>query len=79
MYIAKVDENGQITIPREYINKLDADYYILEVKNDEIILKPVKSLAGALEKYAKKGKDIEKIMNEEEKALEIAFVQKHSS
>jgi len=79
MHITKMTKKGQITIPAEYRKQLKSDYYLVEIKNNEIIIKPLKNLAGSLKKYAKKNKNIEKILEEEKKALEVAFIEKHSS
>ncbi len=79
MHITKITKKGQITIPAEYRKKLKSDYYVVEIKNEEIIIKPFSSPAGSLKKYAKKGKNIEKIMEEEEKVLGEAFIEKHKN
>jgi len=79
MYITKITKKGQITIPSEYRKKLKAQYYIVEIKDNEIIIKPFKTLAGSLKKYAKKNKTIEEIMEEEQKALEERIVEKYKS
>jgi len=47
----------------------------VEIKDDEIIIKPFNSPAGSLKKYAKKGKNIEKIIEEEKKVLEEAIIE----
>ena len=72
-------KKGQITIPAEYRKKLNAEYYSVEIKDDEVVIKPVKSLAGSLKKYAQKSKDIKKIIEEEKKSFSEALIEKHNS
>ncbi|WP_457642247.1 AbrB/MazE/SpoVT family DNA-binding domain-containing protein [Persephonella sp.] len=78
MFITKMTKKGQITIPAEYRKKLKAEYYTVEIKDGEIVLKPFRQLAGSLKKYAKKGK-IEKVIQEEKKAFGEALIEKHKS
>jgi len=78
MYITKMTKKGQITIPAEYRKKLNTEYYSVKIKGDELIVKPVRSVAGSLKKYAKKGKSIEKIMEEEKKSFSEALIEKHT-
>jgi len=75
MHITKTTKKGQITIPAEYRKKLKSDYYTVEIKDEEIIIKPVKKLAGSLKKYAKKGENIEEVLEKEQKALERVFIE----
>lgn len=79
MYVTKMTKKGQITIPVEYRKKLKSDYYVVEIKDNEIIIKPFSSPAGSLKKYAKKGKNIEKIIEEEKEAIGEAFVEKYKN
>ena len=52
---------------------------VVEIEEDKIVLKPFKDLAGKLEKYGKKNKNLEEIIEEENQALEKAFCEKHNS
>ncbi len=79
MHVTKMTKKGQITIPAEYRKKLKSEYYLVEIKDDEIIIKPFSSPAGSLKKYARKGKNIEKILEEEKEVLGEAFVEKHKN
>lgn len=45
-------------------------------KKKQSNLDPIKQLAGSLKQYAKKGKSIEQIMAEEEKAIEQSFIER---
>ena len=79
MYITKMTKKGQITIPAKYRKKMNVEYFSVEMKDNQLIIKPVKPLAGSLKKYAKKSKNIEKIMEEEKNSFVEALVEKHSS
>ena len=79
MYVTKITKKGQITIPAEYRKKLKSEYYVVEIKDNEIIIKPFSSPAGSLKKYAKEGKNIEKIIEEEKEAIGEAFVEKYKN
>jgi len=78
MFVTKMTKKGQITIPAEYRKKLKAEYYTVEIKDDEIVIKPLKQIAGSLKKYAKRGK-IEKIIEEEKRAFKEALVERHKA
>ncbi len=52
---AKITRKGQVTIPKEMRDILQSDVVEFEkVGNDEIVIKPVKSVGGSLKKYTKK-------------------------
>ena len=77
MYITKITKKGQITIPAEYRKKLGADYYVVEIKGGELVVKPFNSPAGSLKKYAKKDRSIGEIIEEERDVLGEVFLEKH--
>jgi AbrB family looped-hinge helix DNA binding protein len=52
--IAKITKKGQITIPRNVRKKLDSEIVEFSIVKDQIVLKPVKSVAGSLSAYVKK-------------------------
>ncbi|WP_051654674.1 AbrB/MazE/SpoVT family DNA-binding domain-containing protein [Persephonella sp. IF05-L8] len=79
MFIAKITKKGQITIPAEIRRKLKTNIVEIEEKNGEIVIKPVKNLAGILHKYAKKRKSIDEIIKEEKEAFANAVKAKHSN
>ncbi|MDQ7056395.1 MAG: AbrB/MazE/SpoVT family DNA-binding domain-containing protein [Persephonella sp.] len=54
MYITKKTKKGQITIPAKYRKKFNVEYFSVEMKDNQLIIKPVKSLAGSLKKYVKR-------------------------
>ncbi|RMA97908.1 AbrB/MazE/SpoVT family DNA-binding domain-containing protein [Hydrogenothermus marinus] len=79
MYITKMTKKGQITIPAEYRKKINSKYYSIEIKDNQIIIKPVSSLVGSLKKYTKKNENIEKIMEKEKEIFKEAIIEKHNS
>jgi AbrB family looped-hinge helix DNA binding protein len=53
--IAKITRKGQITIPRKIREQLDSEVVEFSVTEDNnIVLRPVKSVAGSLSSHAKK-------------------------
>jgi len=48
----KITKKGQVTIPKEIRDKLNATSVYFEVINGEIIVRAVRDAAGALSKYA---------------------------
>jgi len=52
--IAKITKKGQVTIPSKIRNKLNSEIVEFTILEDQIILRPVKSVAGALSAYVKK-------------------------
>ena len=79
VFIAKITKKGQITIPAKIRKKLKTNIVEIEEKNGEIVIKPIKNLAGILHKYAKKRKDVEEILKEEKEAFANAAKAKHSN
>lgn len=51
-FAATITSKGQITIPRAARNALNSSTVEIEVQGDLVILRPVKSVAGSLAKYA---------------------------
>jgi AbrB family looped-hinge helix DNA binding protein len=49
---AKITSKGQITLPREVRKRLGTDTVEIEVVGEEVRLKAVRSVAGALSGYA---------------------------
>ena len=52
-YEAKITSKGQITIPKDIRARLNTDVVEFEVKNGEILLRPVRSVSGSLSSFAK--------------------------
>lgn len=50
-FVATITSKGQITIPRDIRKVLGSNTVEIDVKDGEVILRPVKSVAGMLAKY----------------------------
>ncbi|QWR77556.1 AbrB/MazE/SpoVT family DNA-binding domain-containing protein [Candidatus Magnetomonas plexicatena] len=48
----KITSKGQITIPKRIRDILDSNIVEFEVKDNNVVLKPVRSVGGSLSKYA---------------------------
>ena len=77
MPIVKITRKGQVTIPAQIRKKLGTDFVEITVRGGEVVIKPVKKLGGALQKYAIKGKPIEEVMRMEKEAMANALREKH--
>jgi bifunctional DNA-binding transcriptional regulator/antitoxin component of YhaV-PrlF toxin-antitoxin module len=51
-FTATITSKGQLTLPREARRVLDSNTVEIEVRGETVILRPVRSVAGALAKYA---------------------------
>lgn len=51
---AKITKKGQVTIPRKIRKRLDSQIVEFAIVGDDIVLRPVKSVAGSLRSFAKK-------------------------
>lgn len=52
---AKITKKGQVTIPRKIRERLDSQIVEFAIVGNDVIMRPVKSVAGSLKPYAKKG------------------------
>jgi AbrB family looped-hinge helix DNA binding protein len=52
---AKITKKGQVTIPQKIREKLNSQVIQFDIVEDNIVIRPVKSVAGSLSSYAKKG------------------------
>ncbi len=50
MKVVKISPKGQVTIPKSWREKVDADHYIFEMDGNIIILKPLKIKAPSKNK-----------------------------
>jgi AbrB family looped-hinge helix DNA binding protein len=60
----KITAKGQITIPRKIREHLKSETICFDIKNNDVVLRPVGDAAGALHKYArnnKAGADFKKV------------------
>jgi len=51
---AKITSKGQVTIPKKVRDVLESNTVEFIISEDSVIVKPVKSVGGALAKYATK-------------------------
>ena len=51
---AKITQKGQVTIPRKIRDKLGSKVVEFDIVNDQIIIRPLTSVAGSLSAYRKK-------------------------
>ena len=51
---AKITKKGQVTIPRKIRERLDSQIIEFAIVGNDIVMRPVKSVAGSLRSYAKK-------------------------
>jgi len=79
MLTAKITRKGQITIPAEFRRRLGTDIVEIDMRGEEITIRPVKKPGGALKKYAITDKSIEDVMKMEEEIAKDAFFKKHHS
>ena len=75
MIIAKITSKGQITIPAKFRKKLSTNFVEVYMEGDKIVLKPVRKLAGALSRYAFKGKSMDEIMKKEKEVARSGFAK----
>jgi len=56
-YTATITSKGQITIPRLARQALKTSTIEIEIQGEEVILRPVQSVAGSLSQYATQRKE----------------------
>jgi len=64
MITAKITKKGQVTVPKKIRDFLSSNIIEFEIIDDKVIIKPVKSVAGSLNKYARKYVSFEKVREE---------------
>jgi len=52
---AKITKKGQVTIPQKIREKLKSEVIQFDIVEDDVVIRPVRSVAGSLNSYAKKG------------------------
>ncbi len=72
---AKITKKGQVTIPRKIRERLDSQIVEFDVVDDEIIIRPVKSVAGSLRSHGKK--EAVPFKEEKEKAWEETVKERY--
>lgn len=72
----KITRKGQVTIPKEVRDKLKANAVYFEVKDDIVMVKPVRNAAGSLREYAGNVKPGVSMKQMKDKAWEAAVREK---
>ncbi len=72
----KITSKGQVTIPREIREKLKANSVYFEVKNDIVLVKPVRDATGSLSEYAGNAKPGISFKQIKDRAWEAAVREK---
>lgn len=66
--ILQATSRGQVTLPKGWRDKFDTTYYVAEIKNDELVLKPLsknKNLKDEVENSWKEYKEGEFVSSED--------------
>ena len=72
----KITRKGQVTIPKEIREKLNANSVYFEVEDDIVLLKPVRDAAGSLSEYAGNVKPGMSMRQMKDRAWEVAVREK---
>lgn len=72
---ATITSKGQLTLPRDVRKALGSNTVEIEVEGEKVVLRPVRSVAGALSKYAGKAAPLNEIR--EKVWEEVARAKKH--
>jgi AbrB family looped-hinge helix DNA binding protein len=73
----KITRKGQVTIPKEIRDKLNANAVYFEVANDIVMVKPVRDAAGSLSEYAGNVKPAVSMKQMKDRAWEEAVREKN--
>ncbi len=74
----KITRKGQVTIPKEIREKLNADSVYFEVEDDTVMVKPVRDAAASLSEYAGNVKPGVTMRQMKDRAWEVAVREKTS-
>jgi AbrB family looped-hinge helix DNA binding protein len=66
----KITRKGQVTIPKEIRDKLKSSAVYFEVRDDVVIMKPVRDAAGSLSEYARNVRRHESMKQMKQRAWE---------
>ena len=72
----KITRKGQVTIPKEIREKLNANSVYFEVEDDIVLVKPVRDAAGSLSEYAGNVKPGVSMRQMKDRAWEVAVREK---
>jgi len=74
----KITRKGQVTIPKEVRDKLNATAIYFEVENDIVMVRPVRDAAASLRQYARNVKPGSSMKQMKDEAWEAAVREKTS-
>lgn len=60
-FAAKITSKGQVTIPKKIRDHLNSEIIEFEIDNNAVVLRPVKSVAGGLNRFARPKTPLKKI------------------
>ena len=72
----KITEKGQVTIPREIRNVLNADLISFSVEDGVVILRPLSDVGGSLHAYVRNEASTASFRDQKEAAWEEAIREK---
>jgi AbrB family looped-hinge helix DNA binding protein len=72
----KITRKGQVTIPKEIRERLNANAVYFEVEDDIVMVKPVRDAAGSLREFAVNVKPGASLKQMKDKAWEVAVREK---
>jgi AbrB family looped-hinge helix DNA binding protein len=72
----KITRKGQVTIPKEVRDILNATVIYFEVENDIVMVRPVRDAAATLRKYARNVKPGASVKHMKDKAWEAEVREK---
>ena len=72
----KITEKGQVTIPREIRNVLNANLISFSVVDGVVILRPLRDVGGSLQAYAQSATSTSSFRDKKEAAWEEAIREK---
>jgi AbrB family looped-hinge helix DNA binding protein len=74
----KINQKGQVTIPKEIRERLKATAVYFEVQDDIIMVKPVRDAAGSLREFVGNARPGASLRQMKGKAWEVAVREKTS-
>jgi len=74
----KITRKGQVTIPKEVRDKLNATAVYFEVEDDIVMIRPVRDAAATLHEYARNVKPGTSVKQMKDRAWEAAVRDKTS-
>jgi AbrB family looped-hinge helix DNA binding protein len=77
--VATVTSRGQVTLPRKVREALGSRFIEFDVRDNIVVVRPVRSVAGGLSAYARKPRPLAEVRDEVWKEVARAKAQDRSS